>query len=196
MINAGKFYPEEVWDEKLTDSINYHLLLRALVEEPGGTHTPDFPGIEYIARDRAAAMAIYEQVRQYDSATTFEPPAAFPEHDIPIDEEARLRGDQPGEARLHGPDLPVWNREYFAKNVTAARDSQAIDKLVQIFKTSDTSDEEATEVLATLQSVRPEAFADEEPSLEDQVKGLVTATWVGTDLDEAVHRIIAAVKGE
>jgi hypothetical protein len=38
MINSGKFYPEEVWDEKLTDSINYHLLLRALVEEPGGTH--------------------------------------------------------------------------------------------------------------------------------------------------------------
>ena len=33
MINSGKDYPMELWDEKITDSINYLLLLKAMVEE-------------------------------------------------------------------------------------------------------------------------------------------------------------------
>lgn len=33
MIGAGKSYPLETWDEKITDSINYLLILRAIVEE-------------------------------------------------------------------------------------------------------------------------------------------------------------------
>lgn len=35
MITDGKQYPIERWDEKISDSINYLLLLRALVEEDG-----------------------------------------------------------------------------------------------------------------------------------------------------------------
>ncbi len=35
MITDGKQYPVERWDEKISDSINYLLLLRALVEEDG-----------------------------------------------------------------------------------------------------------------------------------------------------------------
>jgi hypothetical protein len=30
MINSGKEYPKEVWNEKITDSINYLLILRAM----------------------------------------------------------------------------------------------------------------------------------------------------------------------
>jgi len=33
MVQSRKQYPLEMWDEKCTDSINYILLLRALVEE-------------------------------------------------------------------------------------------------------------------------------------------------------------------
>lgn len=33
MINGGERYPEAVWNEKITDAINYLILLRALVEE-------------------------------------------------------------------------------------------------------------------------------------------------------------------
>lgn len=33
MINSGTYYPEAVWNEKITDSINYLLILRAMVEE-------------------------------------------------------------------------------------------------------------------------------------------------------------------
>jgi hypothetical protein len=33
MINSGKSFPLEVWDEKITDHINYLVLLRAIVEE-------------------------------------------------------------------------------------------------------------------------------------------------------------------
>lgn len=33
MINSGQEYPIEVWDEKITDSINYLLLLSAVVKE-------------------------------------------------------------------------------------------------------------------------------------------------------------------
>ena len=33
MCNSGRTYPIEAWNEKITDSINYLLLLRALVEE-------------------------------------------------------------------------------------------------------------------------------------------------------------------
>jgi hypothetical protein len=33
MCNSGKSYPIELWEEKITDSINYLLLLKALVEE-------------------------------------------------------------------------------------------------------------------------------------------------------------------
>lgn len=39
MINSGKDYPMELWDEKITDSINYLLLLKAIVEE--GVHAND-----------------------------------------------------------------------------------------------------------------------------------------------------------
>lgn len=35
MINSGKQYPEELWEEKITDSINYLLLLRAVVYDVG-----------------------------------------------------------------------------------------------------------------------------------------------------------------
>ena len=33
MINTGDTYSKELWDEKITDHINYLLLLKALVEE-------------------------------------------------------------------------------------------------------------------------------------------------------------------
>lgn len=33
MCNSGNDYPMELWDEKITDHINYLLLLRAVVEE-------------------------------------------------------------------------------------------------------------------------------------------------------------------
>lgn len=33
MCASGKDYPEEMWDEKIGDSINYLLLLRALVDD-------------------------------------------------------------------------------------------------------------------------------------------------------------------
>lgn len=33
MINTGDTYTKELWDEKITDHINYLLLLKALVEE-------------------------------------------------------------------------------------------------------------------------------------------------------------------
>ena len=33
MCMSGKLYPQELWDEKITDSINYLLLLAALVRE-------------------------------------------------------------------------------------------------------------------------------------------------------------------
>ncbi len=33
MCNSGEEYPLDLWDEKITDSINYLLLLRAIVEE-------------------------------------------------------------------------------------------------------------------------------------------------------------------
>ena len=35
MCMSGKAYPQELWDEKITDSINYLLLLSALVREGG-----------------------------------------------------------------------------------------------------------------------------------------------------------------
>lgn len=35
MILTGKEYPEAVWVEKITDHINYLLLLRAIVKEEG-----------------------------------------------------------------------------------------------------------------------------------------------------------------
>jgi hypothetical protein len=35
MINTGKDYPLEMWNEKIGDSINYLLLLKALVIENG-----------------------------------------------------------------------------------------------------------------------------------------------------------------
>ena len=33
MVGARKDYPQETWDEKITDSINYLLILRAVVAE-------------------------------------------------------------------------------------------------------------------------------------------------------------------
>lgn len=33
MCNSGEVYNLDLWDEKITDSINYLLLLRAIVEE-------------------------------------------------------------------------------------------------------------------------------------------------------------------
>ena len=33
MCNSGEDYPLELWSEKITDSINYLLLLRALIED-------------------------------------------------------------------------------------------------------------------------------------------------------------------
>lgn len=40
MCISGKDYPIDLWDEKITDSINYLLLLKALVEESkGGDNT-------------------------------------------------------------------------------------------------------------------------------------------------------------
>lgn len=33
MLNSGKEYSSQMWDEKITDSINYLILLRALIEE-------------------------------------------------------------------------------------------------------------------------------------------------------------------
>ena len=33
MVGARKVYPQETWDEKITDSINYLLILRAVVAE-------------------------------------------------------------------------------------------------------------------------------------------------------------------
>ena len=33
MINSGREYPMSMWNEKITDNINYLLLLRAVVEE-------------------------------------------------------------------------------------------------------------------------------------------------------------------
>lgn len=33
MVEAGEDYPIEKWDEKITDNINYLLLLRGLIEE-------------------------------------------------------------------------------------------------------------------------------------------------------------------
>lgn len=36
MCRSGEKYPVELWDEKITDHINYLLLLRAAVEEEGG----------------------------------------------------------------------------------------------------------------------------------------------------------------
>lgn len=33
MVNSGKEYPMALWDEKITDTINYLLLLKALVIE-------------------------------------------------------------------------------------------------------------------------------------------------------------------
>ena len=33
MIGTGKAYPLELWKEKIQDSINYHLLLWALIQE-------------------------------------------------------------------------------------------------------------------------------------------------------------------
>ena len=33
MVGARKTYPQETWDEKITDSINYLLILRAVVSE-------------------------------------------------------------------------------------------------------------------------------------------------------------------
>lgn len=33
MVGARKAYPQEVWNEKITDSINYLLILRAVVAE-------------------------------------------------------------------------------------------------------------------------------------------------------------------
>lgn len=36
MCRSGEKYPVELWDEKITDHINYLLLLRAIVEEDDG----------------------------------------------------------------------------------------------------------------------------------------------------------------
>lgn len=33
MINSGKNYPMDMWEEKITDHINYLLILKALIEE-------------------------------------------------------------------------------------------------------------------------------------------------------------------
>ena len=33
MVGTGGTYPLEKWDEKISDSINYLLILRAIVEE-------------------------------------------------------------------------------------------------------------------------------------------------------------------
>jgi hypothetical protein len=35
MIHSGKTYTRERWEEKITDAINYLLLLRALIEQTG-----------------------------------------------------------------------------------------------------------------------------------------------------------------
>lgn len=35
MINSGKEFNEEVWNEKITDAINYLLLLKGLVKDTG-----------------------------------------------------------------------------------------------------------------------------------------------------------------
>lgn len=35
MVKSGEFYPDEVWNEKLGDSLNYFVLLRAVVADGG-----------------------------------------------------------------------------------------------------------------------------------------------------------------
>jgi len=36
MCRSGEYYPQEMWDEKITDHINYLLLLKALTVEEAG----------------------------------------------------------------------------------------------------------------------------------------------------------------
>lgn len=43
MCKSGKDYPEELWSEKITDTINYMLLLRAVVTEGQKTEKPEAP---------------------------------------------------------------------------------------------------------------------------------------------------------
>lgn len=43
MCKSGKEYPEELWSEKITDTINYMLLLRAVVTEGQKTEKPEAP---------------------------------------------------------------------------------------------------------------------------------------------------------
>jgi hypothetical protein len=40
MMNSGKQYPETVWNEKITDHINYLLLLRAVIEDDHAISEP------------------------------------------------------------------------------------------------------------------------------------------------------------
>lgn len=40
MVMSGKEYPMEVWEEKIGDSLNYMILLKALIVEE---HTKDLP---------------------------------------------------------------------------------------------------------------------------------------------------------
>lgn len=39
MINSGETYPEALWDEKITDCMNYCLLLRGLLVDTGRIDT-------------------------------------------------------------------------------------------------------------------------------------------------------------
>ena len=41
MCMSGESYPQELWDEKITDSINYLLLLSALVREENNENNND-----------------------------------------------------------------------------------------------------------------------------------------------------------
>lgn len=48
MCNAYKDYPEDMWDEKIGDHLNYLLLLRAVVEEEFFTSPPQ---VGYVVSD-------------------------------------------------------------------------------------------------------------------------------------------------
>ena len=56
MCNSGKEYSEEMWNEKITDSINYLLLLRAMVEK----EDVEFDGDDIIVESEQDAKKVLE----------------------------------------------------------------------------------------------------------------------------------------
>ena len=75
MCRSGKDYPIELWNEKITDHINYLLLLKAIVEEDHWHETLGNEG-EKIAKklNRMAENSIYGlMVTKFDNAFTKDP---------------------------------------------------------------------------------------------------------------------------